>query len=97
MLGFRIGNFAYATDCNAIAPASMDLLSDLEVLVLDAIRWEPRHPTHFTIPESLEIVQELNPKQTYFTHMTHDVDHDSTNARLPENVQLAYDGLVVEV
>ena len=97
VLGFRIGNFAYATDCNQISPTSMDLLSGLEVLVLDAIRWEPSHPTHFTIPESLEIVKQLNPKQTYFTHMTHDVEHHSTNARLPENVQLAYDGLVVEV
>ena len=96
VLGFRIGNFAYATDCNQISPTSMDLLSGLEVLVLDAIRWEPPHPTHFTIPESLEIVKQLNPKQTYFTHMTHDVEHHSTNARLPENVQLAYDGLVVE-
>ena len=47
VLGFRIGNFAYATDCNAIAPASMDLLSDLEVLVLDAIRWEPRASNPF--------------------------------------------------
>ncbi len=62
-----------------------------------ALRWEPPHPTHFTIPEALAIVEALNPKQTYFTHMTHDVEHHSTNARLPENVQLAYDGLVVEV
>ena len=97
VLGFRIGNFAYATDCNMIPHGSMDLLRDLDVLVLDALRWEPSHPTHFTIPEALEIVEQLKPKQTYFTHMTHSVEHHSTNARLPQNVQLAHDGLVVEV
>ncbi len=97
VLGFRIGNFAYVTDCNLIPPSSMDLLRALDLLVLDALRWQPPHPTHFIIPESLEIVEQLRSKQTYFTHMTHDVEHHSTNARLPKNVQLAYDGLVVDV
>lgn len=97
VLGFRIGNFAYATDCNVIPQTSIDLLRDLDLLVLDALRWEPSHLSHFTIPEALGIVRELKPKQTYFTHMTHDVEHRSTNDRLPKHVQLAYDGLIVEV
>jgi phosphoribosyl 1,2-cyclic phosphate phosphodiesterase len=97
VLGFRIRNFAYATDCNFILAPSMDLLKGLDALVLDALRWSPPHPTHFTIPEALEVVEQLQPKRAYFTHMTHDVEHHSTNARLPENVQLAYDGLVLEV
>ena len=97
VLGFRIGGFAYATDCNFIPDAALNLLRDLDLFVLDALRWEPTHPTHFTIPEALEIVAALRPKQTYFTHMTHDVEHHSTNARLPEEIQLAYDGLILEV
>lgn len=55
------------------------------------------HLSHFTIPEALQVVRELKPRQTYFTHMTHDVGHQSTNDRLPEHVQLAYDSLIVEV
>ena len=97
VLGFRIGNFAYATDCNFIPPASLEMLKGLDVLVLDALRWSPPHPTHFTIPEALEIVEYLQPKQTYFTHLTHDVEHHSTDAHLPKNVQLAYDGLILDV
>jgi phosphoribosyl 1,2-cyclic phosphate phosphodiesterase len=97
VLGFRVGDFAYVTDCNSIPDTSMELLQNLDTLVLDALRWSPPHATHFTIPQSLEIVEQLQPKRTYFTHMTHDVEHHATNARLPEDVQLAYDGLILEV
>ena len=95
--GFRIGNFAYATDCNQIPPESMERMRGLDLLVLDALRWSPPSPTHFTIPESLRVVERLRPKRTYFVHMSHDVDHHETNARLPNGVELAYDGLVVDV
>jgi phosphoribosyl 1,2-cyclic phosphate phosphodiesterase len=97
VLGFRIGNFAYATDCNQIPPESMDLMRGLDLLVLDALRWSPPNPTHFTIPESLKIVEQLKSQRTYFVHMSHDVEHHDTNSRLPEGVELAYDGLVVEI
>ena len=97
VLGFRIENFAYVTDCSFIPPTSIERLQNLDLLVLEAIRWHPPHPTHFTIPEALEIVEQLQPKRCYFTHLTHEVEHDSTNARLPDHVQLAYDGLVVAV
>lgn len=97
VLGFRIGDFAYATDCNHIPPESMELMRGLDLLVLDALRWSPPHPTHFTIPESLKIVEQLKSKRTYFVHMSHDVEHHETNSILPEDVELAYDGLIVEV
>ena len=97
VLGFRIGSFAYATDCNQIPPESMELMHGLDLLVLDALRWAPPNPTHFTIPESLKIVEQLKPTRTYFVHMSHDVEHHETNSRLPDGVELAYDGLVVEV
>ena len=96
VLGFRIGNVAYCTDTNAIPAASMDLLRDLDVLVLDCLRPDP-HATHFGMDEALAVAAELAPKRTLFTHMSHSLEHEATNAMLPEGVDLAYDGLVVEL
>lgn len=92
VLGFRCGNVAYCTDTNFIPESSMDLLRELDVLVLDALRFAP-HPTHFCIDEALEIVSILKPRMTYFTHMSHDLEYVATNALLPDHVRLAYDGL----
>ena len=96
VLGFRIGNVAYATDCNAISPESRALLRDLDLLILDALRFTP-HPTHFTLPESLEVVADLRPRRTLLTHIAHEIDHATVSASLPAGVELAYDGLVVEL
>lgn len=95
VLGFRIDDVAYCTDVNRIPPESWRLLEGLKVLVLDALRHKP-HPGHFSINEALEVVDRVKPKQAYFTHMTHDVDHDATNRQLPPGVELAYDGLKFE-
>jgi phosphoribosyl 1,2-cyclic phosphate phosphodiesterase len=95
VLAFRIGAFAYVTDTNRIPNAAMNQLQNLDVLVLDALRHK-EHPTHFNVAQALEIVAKLNPTQTYFTHMAHDLDHHQTNADLPAGVELAYDGLVLE-
>lgn len=94
--GYRIGDFAYCTDCNRIPPDSMRTLAGLEVLVLDALRPTP-HPTHLSIPESLAILGALRPRRAYLVHMSHDVDHEETQASLPPSVHLAFDGLVLEV
>ena len=94
--GLRIGRFAYLTDCNHIPPASMAMLGGLDVLVLDALRHKA-HPTHFTIEQAVAVSAALGPKQTYFTHMTHDLPHAATCAALPPNVALAFDGLVFDV
>ena len=96
ILGFRFGNFAYLTDCNAIPDESWPLLRDLDTLVVDALRDKP-HSTHFTVAQALEVVSRLAPRRAYFTHMTHDLGHAATNARLPPGVELAYDGLVLDV
>jgi phosphoribosyl 1,2-cyclic phosphate phosphodiesterase len=96
ILGFRFGTFAYLTDCNRIPDEAWPLLDGLDVLVLDALRHR-KHPTHFTVAESLEIVSRLRPRQTYFTHMCHDLPHAATNAALPAGVELAYDGLQIDV
>ena len=96
ILGFRLGRFAYLTDCSAIPDASWALLDDLDVLVIDALRHRP-HPTHFSVSEALDVVSRLKPRQTYFTHICHDLPHAATNATLPSGVELAYDGLIVRV
>ena len=96
ILGFRFGNFSYLTDCNAIPESSWPLIEGTELLVLDALRDEP-HETHFTIAEALKVVERLKPRHAWFTHMTHDLPHTKTNARLPQGVELAYDGLVLDI
>jgi phosphoribosyl 1,2-cyclic phosphate phosphodiesterase len=96
ILGYRFGNFSYLTDCNAIPDASWPLVAGSEILVLDALRDLP-HETHFTVEQALAIVDRLKPRRAYFTHMTHDLPHAATNARLPAGVELAYDGLVFDI
>ena len=96
IFGFRIDSFAYLTDCSRIPDESWTLLAGVRTLVLDALRDRP-HPTHFSVSQALEVVDRLAPERTYFTHICHDLPHAATCARLPAGVQLAYDGLVLEV
>jgi phosphoribosyl 1,2-cyclic phosphate phosphodiesterase len=94
ILGFRVGNVAYCTDTNQIPSESMPLLEGLDVLILDGLRREP-HVTHFGIDEAVEIARRLAPKRTFFTHISHRLEHEETNRTLPPGMQLAYDGLRV--
>jgi phosphoribosyl 1,2-cyclic phosphate phosphodiesterase len=96
ILGFRFGNFAYLTDCNRIPDDSWRLVEGVEILVLDALR-DQAHETHFTLDEAVAAAERIAPRRTYFTHMTHDLPHAKTNARLPAGVELAYDGLVFDI
>ena len=92
VLGFRINDVAFCTDVSRIPDESWPLLEGLEVLVLDALREKP-HPTHFNLPQALEVVKQVKPRQAYLTHISHVLEHEATNARLPPGVALAYDGL----
>ena len=96
VLGFRFGSFTYLTDASRIPDESWGRLEGTETLVVNALRDEP-HPTHFTVAEALEVVERVGPRRAYLTHMTHDLGHAATNARLPAGVELAYDGLVLDV
>ena len=96
VLAFRFADFAYVTDVSEIPPASLERLRGLDTLILDALRAEP-HPTHFTIEKALEVVAELRPRRTFFTHMSHSVPHAATERTLPPGVRLAYDGLRFEL
>ena len=96
IVGFRFGRAAYLTDHSDIPRSSLKLLRNLDVLFLDALRREP-HPMHSTVDQALAWVEELKPKSAYFTHICHDLPHAETCASLPPNVELAYDGLRIEV
>ena len=92
VFGFRIGDMAYCTDVNRIPRESMKRLEGVETLILDALRFRP-HPAHFCVDEALEVIDRLQPKKAYLTHISHDIDHEAVSKMLPPNVELAYDGL----
>ena len=96
ILGYRIGSFAYLTDCSGIPDSSWPLLSGVKTVILDALRERP-HPTHLSLGQALEVIERLKPERALFTHMCHDLPHAATCARLPPGVQLAYDGLTFEI
>lgn len=96
VFGFRFGNFAYVTDCSHIPAASFELLDGVETLILGALRYRP-HSTHFSIAEAIEAAARIGARRTWFTHLTHEVDHARPEVELPEGVAFGYDGLSFDV
>jgi len=95
-LGFRIGNFAYSCDLSGIPPESVDIVSDLDVWILDALRPAP-HPSHLSLAEALEHVDRFKPRQAVLTNLHIDLDYAQTDRITPENVRPAFDGLQIDV
>ncbi len=96
ILGYRVGNFALITDVTVIPETTLDHLRNLEVLVLDCLR-EQEHSTHLSLPGALEYAQRIGARRTYFIHMGHDLEHAETEAKLPPEIRLSYDGLTVDI
>lgn len=95
--GFRIENFAYMTDVKTITTAEKEKLKNLDVLILNTLR-EKEHKTHLNLDEALELVRELKPQRTYFTHISHLLGfHEEVEKNLPDNVFLAYDNLEINL
>ncbi len=95
--GYRIGRLAYITDASVVPPETIEALRGVEVLVVNALRFEP-HPSHMSLAESLQIVESVAPREAYFIHMSHDIGLASeTEKLLPNGCHLAYDGLCFEV
>lgn len=92
VFGYRIGGFAYVTDCNLIPETSFRLLAGVDILILDALRHRP-HSTHFSIEEAIGAAAQIGARRTILTHLAHEVNHDDP---LPPGVELGYDGLVFE-
>jgi phosphoribosyl 1,2-cyclic phosphate phosphodiesterase len=100
VLGFRFGRGAYLTDFNSVPESSLALLQGLDDVILDALRDTP-HPMHQTVQQASALVEKIKPKRAWFTHIAHDLGHAATNERLRNeghaNIQLAYDGLKLEI
>jgi len=90
-LGYRIGNFAYLTDCSAIPEQSLGLLQGLELLIVDGLRWT-EHPYHFNIPGAIAAARRLDSPTTILTHLTHQIAYSEGN-KLPPGFELAFDGM----
>ena len=90
--GFRFGRTAYLTDVSAIPEASFELLGGLDCVILSALRHKP-HPSHATVDQAVSWAQRIGARQTWFTHIAHELGHTETNRNLPPGVALAYDGL----
>ncbi|HLR26635.1 MAG TPA: MBL fold metallo-hydrolase [Fodinibius sp.] len=97
VLGYRINDISYLTDVKQIPGDTKEQIRGSKILVLDGLRWKPKHPTHMTIPEAVTVAEELAIPQTYLIHMNSSVNHEKTNARLPDNIQLAHDQLSIEI
>ena len=95
ILGYKLNNCAYITDCSGMPNETKKQLKNLDILILNALGFDP-HPTHFSLSQALDAVEELKPKRTILTHINHKFDHDTVLAGLPEGVEIAYDGLAIE-
>lgn len=100
VLGYRVdykgSSIAYCTDVSTIPPQTYPLLADLDLLVIDALRYR-HHPTHMTVDQALEVIDQVKPKRALLTHIAHDISHADLETRLPEHVSIAFDGLCVGV
>jgi len=97
ILGYRINDFSYLTDVSEVPVSTQLLMKGSKVAVLSGLRWGPQHPTHMTIPESVEVAKQIGAPQTYLVHMSSYVVHQETENRLPRGVNLAYDELTITV
>ena len=92
-LAYRLGNFAYITDAKTISEQEKAKLYGLDILVVNALR-EEEHFSHFNLQEALQLIEQVQPRKAYLTHISHFMGfHDQVNQRLPDNVQLAFDTL----
>ena len=97
VFGFRIGDFTYITDANYISQEEKQKLHGTKYFVINALR-KQKHISHFSLPESLELIKELSPKRAYITHISHQMGlHHEINEELPHGISLAYDGLRFEI
>ena len=93
ILGYRIGNMAYLTDCSGIPEQSIKKLKNLDLLILGALRYRP-HVAHFSVEQAVEMINKIKPKKAILTHMGHELDYNILNRELPGNISPAYDGQV---
>ena len=96
VVGIRVGGLAYITDVSEIPAQVFPMLEDLDILILDAVRYRP-HPNHFHFEKAIDVAQAIGARGTYFTHLSHDYDHDEVESGLPVGIHLAWDGLRIPI
>ena len=94
-LGFRFGKIAYAPDVSRMPDGAIRRLQDLDILILDALRYTP-HPTHFSVSEALAVIERIKPKRAILTNLHTDLDYETLRRELPPGIEPAYDGLQIE-
>ncbi len=96
ILGYRVGNIAYVTDCKLMPDSTVELIRGVDTLVINALR-HTEHPSHMNLTEAIELIGRIAPRRAYLTHMAHSMGlHDPIDRTLPAGIHLAYDGLVLE-
>lgn len=97
ILGYKINNMAYITDASFIAPSEISKLKDIDLLVINALRHK-EHYSHFNLTQALQVINEINPKRAYLTHISHEMgQYIDIAPTLPDHIFMAYDGLEVEI
>jgi phosphoribosyl 1,2-cyclic phosphate phosphodiesterase len=94
--GYRFGSAAYLTDMNVIPESSFPLLENLDLLIIDALRWN-HHPSHNNVEQALHWIDRIQPRRAFFTHIAHELNHAETESKLPAHVRIAYDGLRIPI
>ena len=95
-LGYRFGDMAYSTDLNRLPEAAFEMLKGIKIWVVDALRYEP-HPTHSHLEQTLSWIDRVKPERAILTHMTWDMDYETLKSQIPDGVEVAYDGMVIDI
>ena len=92
----RLDDLVYLTDCNEVSEEGMDVMKGVDTLIIGAVLYEP-HASHFGIWQALELIEQIQPRQAFLTHLSHRIDYNELTTRLPSHVQAAFDGLTVSI
>lgn len=95
--GFKIGDICYLTDCKKVPKESIKIAKNCNILIINALREKPEHPTHMTIKEAINVISQINPCKSYLIHLGHQIDYDEVSNKLPVGIEVAYDGLTLEI
>ncbi|MFW6281492.1 MAG: MBL fold metallo-hydrolase [bacterium] len=96
ILGYKINNIAYITDCSFIPEKTCEFLNDIDLLILGVLRYR-EHNTHMNIEQAINLINKIGVNRAYFTHLSHELEYNETNRNLPDHINLAYDGMIIDI
>lgn len=95
--GFMVSKMCYLTDCKRVPEETIERARGCEILILNALREKPEHPTHMTVDEAINVIRHIKPRKSYLVHLGHQIDYDELKQKLPSDIEPAYDGLTLEI